>query len=100
MWPVAPIMAIIGGKSEPLGQGELCDLFAPGVVTSQIIFRPLRGIVVLSAIATGLLLAWSASADQRDVALDAAIPAALQKASAPDVPRVATRSCPRLAVLV
>src|SRR6476646_1303982 len=54
-----------------------------GAVSSQIMFRPLRGIVVMSAIAAGLLSAWGAFADQRDVALDAAIPAAMQKASVP-----------------
>jgi len=37
----------------------------------------------MSAIAAGLLSAWGAFADQRDVALDAAIPAAMQKASVP-----------------
>ena len=54
-----------------------------GAVSSQIMFRPLRGIVVMSATAAGLLSAWGAFADQRDVALDAAIPAAMQKASVP-----------------
>jgi hypothetical protein len=45
--------------------------------------RPLRAIVVMVALVTGLLAAWDACADEREAALDAAIPAALQKASAP-----------------
>ena len=54
-----------------------------GLVNSQLMLRPLRGIVVMSTLATGLLTAWNASAGQRDAALDAAIPAAMQKASVP-----------------
>jgi D-alanyl-D-alanine carboxypeptidase len=45
--------------------------------------RPLRAIVVMVALVTGLLTGWDACADEREAALDAAIPAALQKASAP-----------------
>ena len=54
-----------------------------GLVNSQLMLRPLRGIVVMSTLATGLLTAWNASAGQRDAALDAEIPAAMQKASVP-----------------
>jgi len=45
--------------------------------------RPLRTIVGMTTIATVLLGAWNAYADQRGDALDAAIPAAMQKASVP-----------------
>ena len=54
-----------------------------GLVNSQLMLRPLRAIVVMSTLATGLLTAGNASAGQRDAALDAAIPAAMQKASVP-----------------
>jgi Beta-lactamase len=54
-----------------------------GFVKSQVMLRPQRAIVVMITIATVLFSAWNASADQRDVALDAAIPAAMRKASAP-----------------
>ena len=54
-----------------------------GLVNCQLMLRPLRAIVVMSTLAIGLLTAWNASAGQRDAALDAAIPAAMQKASVP-----------------
>ena len=54
-----------------------------GLVNSRLMLRPLRAIAVMTTLATGLLTAWNASADQRDAALDAAIPAAMQKASVP-----------------
>jgi hypothetical protein len=43
----------------------------------------LRAIVVTTTIATGLVTSWNASADERDAALDAAIPTVMQKASVP-----------------
>jgi D-alanyl-D-alanine carboxypeptidase len=43
--------------------------------------HPLRAIAGMTTL--GLLTAWNASAGQRDAALDAAIPAAMQKASVP-----------------
>jgi D-alanyl-D-alanine carboxypeptidase len=49
----------------------------------RLMLRPLRAIVAMATLATGLLTAGNASADQRDAALDAAIPAAMQKASVP-----------------
>jgi D-alanyl-D-alanine carboxypeptidase len=52
-------------------------------MNSQLMLRPLRGIVVMSTLATGLLTAWNASAGEQDAALNAAIPAAMQKASVP-----------------
>src|SRR5262245_26352936 len=42
-----------------------------------------RAIVIMAALATGLLTAWSAAADQRADALDKAIPAAMKRASVP-----------------
>jgi len=50
-------------------------------VISQVTLRPLRTIVGMTTIATVLFGAWNAYADQRGDALDAAIPAAMQKAS-------------------
>ena len=58
-----------------------------GFANSQLMLRPLRGIVVMSTLATALLTAWNASAGQRDAALDAAFPAAMQKASVPGLPK-------------
>jgi D-alanyl-D-alanine carboxypeptidase len=47
--------------------------------------RPLRAVAIMTTLATALLTACSASsaADKRDAALDAVIPAAMQKASVP-----------------
>jgi D-alanyl-D-alanine carboxypeptidase len=45
--------------------------------------HPLRAIVVIAALTTGLLTAWKACADEREPGLDATIPTALQKASVP-----------------
>ena len=58
-------------------------LICLGAVISQVMLGSLRAVVVLTTIATGFLTAWNASADERDAALDAAIPAAMQKGSIP-----------------
>jgi D-alanyl-D-alanine carboxypeptidase len=52
---------------------------------SQPMLRPLRAVAIMTTLATALLTACSASsaADKRDAALDAVIPAAMQKASVP-----------------
>jgi hypothetical protein len=49
--------------------------------------RPLRGIAIVAALATSLLTPCNASraAEERAAALDAAIPAAMQKTSIPGV---------------
>jgi D-alanyl-D-alanine carboxypeptidase len=52
-------------------------------MTASKLLRTMRAIVVMTTIAPGLPTAWNASADERDAALDAAIPAAMQKASIP-----------------
>src|SRR5262245_58266767 len=58
-------------------------LICLGAVISQVMLGSLRAVVVLTTIATEFLTAWNASADERDAALDAAIPAAMQKGSVP-----------------
>jgi D-alanyl-D-alanine carboxypeptidase len=58
-------------------------LICLGAVISQVMLGSLRAVVVLTTIATGFLTAWNASADERDAALDAVIPAAMQKGSIP-----------------
>jgi D-alanyl-D-alanine carboxypeptidase len=54
-------------------------------VNSRLMLRPLRAVAIMTTLATSLLTACNASraADTRDAALDAAIPAAMQKASVP-----------------
>jgi D-alanyl-D-alanine carboxypeptidase len=53
-------------------------------VNSQLMLRRLRAILVMTTVTAGLLTAsWNACADERDAALDAALPAAMQRASVP-----------------
>ena len=54
-----------------------------GLVNSRLMVGSLRAIAVTTTLATALFTAWSVSASQRDAALDAAILAAMQKASVP-----------------
>jgi D-alanyl-D-alanine carboxypeptidase len=54
-------------------------------MNSRLMLRPLRAVAIMTTLATSLLTACNASraADKRDAALDAAIPAAMQRASVP-----------------
>ena len=62
-----------------------CVLRAGETMISQPMLRPLHAVAIMTTLATALLTACSASsaADKRDAALDAVIPAAMQKASVP-----------------
>src|SRR5262245_38485727 len=53
------------------------------MTAGKLILPTLRAILVVTTIAPGLLTAWNAFAGQRDAALNATIPAAMQKASVP-----------------
>ncbi len=77
----------LGSMRSPEGAMRFayCVLRAGETMNSQLMLRPLRGIAIMTTLATSLLTACSASraAEERDAALDAAIPAAMQRASVP-----------------